>query len=60
MDEWTTNVGATTDDDGNVTFRGYHGTYEITAETADGQRTTASVELEPGTGAARFIARLGS
>jgi len=60
MDEWTTNIRATADENGHVSFRGFHGTYEISAEDSDGQRASETVELPRGDGTMQFSLRLGS
>lgn len=36
--DWTTNLETKSDTDGNVKFRGFHGTYEV--EVADRGKTT--------------------
>jgi len=54
MDEWTTEDDGITDVDGNVDFRGFHGTYEITL-TKTGQTTEVhTIELEPGSATQPF------
>ncbi|MFA5293608.1 MAG: endo-1,4-beta-xylanase [Phycisphaerae bacterium] len=54
MDEWTTEDDGITDVDGNVDFRGFHGTYEITLSATGQSNETYTIELEPGTTTAQF------
>ncbi len=55
MDEWTTEDSNFTDFSGNVNFRGFHGTYEITL-TAPGEPCEIhTIELEPGDTTAEFV-----
>ncbi|MBN2021141.1 MAG: endo-1,4-beta-xylanase, partial [Sedimentisphaerales bacterium] len=54
MDEWTTSDSDIADSYGQVDFRGFHGTYEITL-SAPGQGSELHViELEPGTSTQLF------
>ena len=55
LDEWTTKDSAFTDLSGNVSFRGFHGTYEITLTAAGRQAETYTIELEPGETTAEFV-----
>ena len=48
MDEWTTEDANTTNAQGNVNFRGFHGTYEITLSKAGETNEIHTIELEPG------------
>ncbi len=58
MDEWTTNDTNTTDFSGNVNFRGFHGTYEITLTVPGVITEVKTIELEPGATPAEFIFEL--
>ena len=53
MDEWSTEVSGTTDADGLLSFSGFHGDYQA---TANGK--TASFSLESGKGPQEVTARL--
>jgi len=55
LDEWTTEDANTTDSQGNVNFRGFHGTYEITLTKAGETNETHTIELVPGTTTTQFI-----
>ncbi len=48
MDEWTTSDSNTTDGSGEVDFRGFHGTYEITLSYPGQTTEIHTIELEPG------------
>ena len=48
MEEWSTQVSATTDSDGHLAFRGFHGDYEATITRADGTTTSATFSIVPG------------
>jgi hypothetical protein len=54
MDEWTTTDSNTTDDSGKVSFRGFHGTYEITLSESGQPTEIYTIELEPGETTAQF------
>lgn len=54
MDEWTTEDSDATDVDGNVDFRGFHGTYQVTLSAAGQPDETYYIELVPGATAAQF------
>jgi GH35 family endo-1,4-beta-xylanase len=54
MDEWTTSDSNTTDTSGNVSFRGFHGTYEITLSYPGQTTEVHTIELEPGETTALF------
>ncbi len=45
--EWRTETSGKTFPDGSFTFRGFHGTYEVTVQT-EGATHTASLDLQPG------------
>ncbi|MFP4053635.1 MAG: endo-1,4-beta-xylanase [Phycisphaerae bacterium] len=53
LDEWRTRTRKTTDQAGKLGFRGFHGTYEVSAEI-DGKTMTATVELGPDAKPARI------
>jgi GH35 family endo-1,4-beta-xylanase len=55
LDEWTTNDSNYTDLSGNVNFRGFHGTYEITLSAPGQTPEVHQIELEPGTGTEQFV-----
>jgi beta-xylosidase/GH35 family endo-1,4-beta-xylanase len=48
MDEWSTEISATTDTDGLLSFRGFHGDYEAKVTGADGTELDASFSTEKG------------
>jgi GH35 family endo-1,4-beta-xylanase len=54
LDEWTTEDSNTTDSDGYVGFRGFHGTYEITLSAPGQTAEVYTIELEPGDTPALF------
>ena len=54
LEEWRTNLEATTDAAGVVRFRGFAGTYELTTATPGGTAATATVTL-PRPGPARVV-----
>jgi endo-1,4-beta-xylanase len=54
MNEWTTNDANTTDSTGNVNFRGFHGTYNITLSVPGEGVEIKTIELEPGQTPAEF------
>ena len=56
MDEWTTNDSNTTNGSGNVYFRGFHGTYDITLSVpGEPNDEVSTIELVPGGGTAQFV-----
>jgi GH35 family endo-1,4-beta-xylanase len=55
MDEWTTSDSGTTDDWGDVYFRGFHGTYEITLSVPGQPVARYTIELEPGETTEEFV-----
>ncbi len=55
LEEWTTSDSNMTDSSGNATFRGFHGTYEITLSAPDVNTEVHTIELEPGSGTQTFI-----
>jgi endo-1,4-beta-xylanase len=54
MREWTTEIDCTTDAEGKVSFRGFHGTYEITIKSPGELSCVRILELSPGTDTAEF------
>jgi GH35 family endo-1,4-beta-xylanase len=54
MDEWTTEDSNATDGSGDVSFRGFHGTYEITLSYPGQTTEVHTIELEPGGTTALF------
>ncbi|WOO43599.1 endo-1,4-beta-xylanase [Rubellicoccus peritrichatus] len=50
-DEWRTKFTGTTDDDGNVQFRGFHGVHRISTAL----NTQSTITLEPGKSANKLI-----
>ncbi len=54
MDEWTTEDSNATDGSGEVSFRGFHGTYEITLSYPGQTTEVHTIELEPGETTAIF------
>jgi GH35 family endo-1,4-beta-xylanase len=54
MAEWTTNDSDSTDLSGNVNFRGFHGTYQITLSAPGQTPEVHQIELEPGSPTAQF------
>ena len=54
MNEWTTEDSNTTDGLGDVSFRGFHGTYEITLSYPGQTTEVHTIELEPGETTALF------
>jgi len=55
LDEWTTSDSDTTNSSGNATYRGFHGTYEITLSLTGYPDEVHTIELEPGSGTQTFI-----
>jgi len=55
LDEWTTEDSNVTDLSGNVNFRGFHGTYEITLSAPGEPAEIYVIELEPGETAAEIV-----
>jgi len=56
--EWTTEATGVTKSDGTFTFRGFHGTYELTLSLPTGGVATAIITLSPGKNPATFTVRL--
>lgn len=54
LDEWTTTDSGVADENGQIGFRGFHGTYEITLSVPGEPVETCTIELEPGTGTEMF------
>jgi endo-1,4-beta-xylanase len=54
INEWTTNDANTTNRAGDVNFRGFHGTYEVTLTVAGAPPEVKTIELEPGQTPAEF------
>jgi GH35 family endo-1,4-beta-xylanase len=54
MNEWTTNDTNYSDLSGQVNFRGFHGSYEITLSAPGQTPETHLIELEPGTTISQF------
>ncbi|MBN1392263.1 MAG: endo-1,4-beta-xylanase [Sedimentisphaerales bacterium] len=54
MDEWTTSDSNVTDELGEVAFRGFHGTYEVTLSYPGQTTEIYTIELEPGETTALF------
>jgi endo-1,4-beta-xylanase len=48
LKDWTTETDAVTDPNGVLTFRGFHGTYELTITPPAGAATTTTIALPPG------------
>ncbi len=48
MKEWSTEISGTTDAEGLLSFRGFHGDYVATATGTDGTKTNASFSIEGG------------
>ena len=59
LKEWTTDAEGTTDANGVMTFRGFHGTYEITITPPDGAAVTAMADLPPADEPAVITIQLG-
>ena len=55
LDEWTTKESIFTDSSGEVSFSGFHGTYEITLTAAGMPAKSYEIELEPGVRPASFV-----
>ncbi len=60
IDEWTTHDANTTDSVGNVNFRGFHGTYEVTLTIPGSAPQVRTIELEPGETPAEFTLTLNA
>jgi hypothetical protein len=58
LDDWTTEIDAVTDPNGQVLFRGFHGAYEVTLTPSEGQPVTRTVYLDPGEDPAAFTIEL--
>ncbi len=56
--EWTTETTGVTKADGTLTFRGFHGTYELTVSPPVGAVATDTITLSPGAGPAAFTVNL--
>ncbi len=54
LNEWTTHDSNSSNIAGNVNFRGFHGTYEITISAPGQSPEVHQIELEPGTTTAQF------
>lgn len=54
LDEWTTSETGITNEDGQDSFRGFHGMYEITLIGTGGPSEVQQIEIEPGSGAMVF------
>lgn len=54
MNEWTTELDITTDEYGQISFRGFHGTYEITLMKNGKACAAGFIELLPNQGIAEF------
>jgi hypothetical protein len=54
MNEWTTHDANTSDASGQVGFRGFHGTYEITLSAPGQTSELYTIEIEPGTTTEQF------
>jgi GH35 family endo-1,4-beta-xylanase len=60
MAAWTTKDANYTNASGNVNFRGFHGTYEITLSKVGEPNTEIhTIEIEPGTGTEEFVLNTG-
>jgi GH35 family endo-1,4-beta-xylanase len=55
LNEWTTSDSNTTNGSGDVYFRGFHGTYEITLSVPGQDPEVYTIELEPGTTTEQFV-----
>jgi GH35 family endo-1,4-beta-xylanase len=60
LNEWTTQDTNTTDSSGNVNFRGFHGTYEVTLTISGSSPEVRTIELEPGETPAEFTLTLNT
>jgi len=54
MNEWTTKTNIVTDPNGQVSFRGYHGTYEVKILRPRTLPVVETIELSPGPDIAEF------
>jgi len=45
IDSWTTSGNGTTDDNGELFFRGFAGDYDVTVETVDGRSLEARIHI---------------
>jgi GH35 family endo-1,4-beta-xylanase len=54
MNEWTTSDSNTSNTSGQVDFRGFHGTYEITLSAPGQDSELYEIELDPGEGTEQF------
>ncbi len=55
LNEWTTKESDFTDLSGNVSFRGFYGTYEITLSSAGKPTQSYEIVLKPGETTAKFV-----
>ncbi len=60
MDEWTTEISGTTDENGILAFRGFHGDYEAKVVSANGSETEASFSVDKGKEVQKVIIQLQS
>jgi len=60
MAEWETHDSNTTDSNGLIEFRGFHGTYEITLTPSGGNPEVHTIELLNAPGTAQFTLKIGS
>jgi endo-1,4-beta-xylanase len=58
LKEWTTEAEGTTDASGIMTFRGFHGVYDITIAPPGGAALTTTITLPPGPDPAEFAIAL--
>jgi GH35 family endo-1,4-beta-xylanase len=54
MHEWTTVADGATNGGGNLDFLGFAGSYEVTVTGPDGQMTTGTFTVNPGTGTSQI------
>lgn len=60
MEEWKTNIlGLSTDSNGAISFRGFHGKYDVTITFPDNSMETHQIYLNPGSGVESFTFRKG-
>lgn len=59
MAEWSTEISSTTDVQGGVSFRGFHGDYTATVAAAGREPATCSFRVEPGRGTQAITIQLG-
>jgi len=53
--EWTTTIPEEPRAEGELSFRGFHGSYEVAIDPDGDPPRTETIELEPGEGPARFV-----